>query len=319
MVLAERAHGLATFGADARRLAGAALRPRTVEAYWRHLRQWAAWCEASGRDPYVESSVADYLAARQVAGCAAATLSLDATAIGLAWRARSMPNPRTLPGVALVLRGAVRVALGDNPPREAPALRRDDWIAACRWLALDESPRGRRDRAVMVIGWLAALRRSEVGALCVADLEVEPNGLAVVVRSSKTHDRAVRLGLPRTAIGAVDPVSAWSAWLQVHPGGELAFTAAASGPASGGRVAPGWLGERGVNRIVVRALQGAGVVEAARYSGHSLRAGLATELSAAGAPIAAIAAAGRWDRLDTVLRYVRGDLWSDNPLGRLRL
>jgi integrase len=46
--------------------------------------------------------------------------------------------------------------------------------------------RGLRDRALLLIGWTAALRRGELVALEVADLSFEPEGVVLTIRRSKT-------------------------------------------------------------------------------------------------------------------------------------
>ncbi|WP_372434856.1 hypothetical protein [Myceligenerans salitolerans] len=46
---------------------------------------------------------------------------------------------------------------------------------------------GARDRAVILLGFAGALRRSELAALTLADLEFKPGGVLVTVRRSKTN------------------------------------------------------------------------------------------------------------------------------------
>ena len=64
---------------------------------------------------------------------------------------------------------------------------------------------GLRDRALLLIGFSAAFRRSELVALDVADVEVSEDGLTMTLRRSKTDpEGAGRGNLPRASIARLD-------------------------------------------------------------------------------------------------------------------
>ena len=72
-----------------------------------------------------------------------------------------------------------------------------------------------RDRALILIGFAGALRRSEIVALDVDDVQEDADGLVVAIRRSKTDQEAegeIR-GLPYGSHPATCPVRAWRAWL----------------------------------------------------------------------------------------------------------
>ncbi|SFO56760.1 hypothetical protein SAMN05216207_10911 [Pseudonocardia ammonioxydans] len=90
--------------------------------------------------------------------------------------------------------------------------------------------RDARDRALLLIGFAAALRRSELAALGIGDLLVDAEGLRVFIAASKIDQKA--LGHTRGLAYGTDlrtcPVRAWQAWLE-HRGAGLAGAAVACG------------------------------------------------------------------------------------------
>jgi integrase len=81
--------------------------------------------------------------------------------------------------VRATLRG-IRRTIGAAPARKAPVL-----AEAARAMALSE-PEGLRDRALLLLGFAGAFRRSELVALDVADLEDTEDGFKIIIRRSKT-------------------------------------------------------------------------------------------------------------------------------------
>jgi len=77
--------------------------------------------------------------------------------------------------------------------------------------------RGLRDRALLLIGWAAAVRSSELAALIVSDLRFEPEGLIIEPRRSKTDQEAAGeiVAVPFGAERVTCPVYAMRAWLAV--------------------------------------------------------------------------------------------------------
>lgn len=175
-----------------------------------------------------------------------------------------------------------------------------------------------RDRALLVVGFAGALRRSELVALEVDDVTFGAEGLRLVVRKSKTdphgegHVKGIRYGEhPATC-----PVRALRAWLR------------ASGIERGpifrpvdrhGNISDGTLTGRSVARIIKRACARAGLREE-DFSGHSLRAGFTTQAARAGKPERVIMrhTGHRSERM--VREYIReGTLFHDNPTEGLGL
>src|SRR5262245_6231937 len=85
--------------------------------------------------------------------------------------------------------------------------------------ATPDSRRGRRNRALLLLGFAGAFRRSELVALNVEDLEFQRNGVVVTLRRSKTDQEGEsrRIGVPYGSIELTCPVRALQAWLECYP------------------------------------------------------------------------------------------------------
>jgi integrase len=89
--------------------------------------------------------------------------------------------PTSSEGVRAVLRG-IRRTIGSAKQGKAPATA--DLIGQMVALCPD-SMIGKRDRALLCLGFAGAFRRSELCALEVADLTEVPDGLRILIRRSK--------------------------------------------------------------------------------------------------------------------------------------
>lgn len=300
----------------ARAFAAESRAPRTREAYRQQWQTFAAWCAERGVDalPAAPVTLAAYLADRaEVAGWKVASIGLALTAIGQAHKAAGHAPPSAHPHVAATWAG-IRRSLGTAQRRAAPVV-----VDVLRELveALPATPGGARDRALLVLGFAGAFRRSELVALDVADLAFSADGLVVTVRRSKTDQEGAGadVGIPYGGNPATCPVRAVRAWLDVAGIGEgRVFRAVdrhgnVGAPLEGAEVA----------RIVKRAAKRAGL-DASRFSGHSLRAGLATTAAKHGKADREIMRQGRWKSRTMVDRYVReASLFRDNAAAGIGL
>jgi integrase len=162
---------------------------------------------------------------------------------------------------------------------------------------------GLRDRALLLLGFAGAFRRSELVSLDVADLEFTWAGLIVTLRKSKTDQegRSRRLGIPYGSSEQTCPVRSLQAWLE--------SARITDGPVFRSmdrfhRVQPGRLSDKAVALVVKRRAKSVGL-DPSRYAGHSLRAGLATSAAAAGASERVIMSQTGHRSADMVRRYIR--------------
>jgi site-specific recombinase XerD len=160
---------------------------------------------------------------------------------------------------------------------------------------------GKRDRALLTLGFAAALRRSELVALNVEDIEETAEGLRVTIRRSKTDQAGAGY------------VIAVPAGLRLRPAEALRTWIAAAGIAIGslfrsvnkaGRISVEGLTGRTVADLVKRYAGAAGF-DAAEFSGHSLRAGFLTSAANAGATVFKMQAVSRHKSIEVLSGYVR--------------
>ena len=188
---------------------------------------------------------------------------------------------------------------------------------------------GLRNRALLLLGFAGALRRSELVGLDVEDLDFTSAGLVVTLRRSKTDQDGDgrKLGVPYGGRLETCPVRTSQSWLSA--------AAITTGPMfreitkadrilnpytdKKGRQRGVRLGDKAVALIVKRAAQEAGL-DPTRYAGHSLRAGLATSAAAAGASERAIMATTGHRSVQMVRRYIRsGELFRENAAATVGL
>lgn len=276
--------------------------PRTLRAYASQWRGFVAWCASVGVEPLPASpeTVCAWMAARAADhGVKVATIAVGLTAIDSAHRACGLTSRKGHPTVARTWAG-IRRQLG-AAQRRAVAITPKQ--LAQMSAALPDTSLGIRDRALLVVGFAGAFRRSELAALDLEDCEFTDEGLRITVRSSKTDQEGVGVvvGLPYGSNPATCPVRTLRAWIAraTLASGALFRAYAPHGGPMGKR-----LGGNDVARVVKRSAMRAGL-DPAHMSGHSLRAGLATAASRAGKSDRAIMLQGRWKSRAMLDRYVR--------------
>jgi len=287
----------------------------TARAYRADWADFAAWCQEHGLAPLpaAPTTVALYLTAA-AARLKTSTLTRRLCSIAAAHKAAGHATPTADPVVRTLLAG-IRRAKGTTQEHKRPTVTQE---VRAMVDALPATLLGRRDRALLLLGFAGAFRRSELVALDVADVEETPAGLVVTIRRSKTDQEAAgrTVGIPRGVRPTSCPVQALRDWL------------AAAGVTAGplfrrfdrqGRLLPLRLSDKAVARVVQRQVQAVGL-DPTQYGGHSLRAGLATAAAAAGKSERRIMAQTGHKSTAMVRRYIRdGELFRDNAAEGLGL
>jgi site-specific recombinase XerD len=253
---------------------------RAYRADWQHFSEWCSRHNAEPLPARIDA-VAAYLAHLADAGLKASTITRRCAAIAYAHRAAAVAPPTAAEPVKAVLKG-IRRRIGVAVERKAPATAR----AITAMLKHCSKP---RDRAVLLLGFAAALRRSELVDLQVADLEFTAEGMIVHIRRSKTDQEGEghQVAVPRGS--KLKPVEAVEAWLAVR-GTE-------PGPLFG-------ISDNTVANIVKRYAKRA-KLDPALFSGHSLRAGFVTSALEAGADILKVMDVTRHREVKTLKAYDR--------------
>jgi len=235
----------------------------------------------------------------------ASTISRRCAAIAYAHKlAGHREPPSNAETVKAVMRG-IRRTIGTASTQKASATAEliSEMLKHCPDL------KGKRDRALLALGFAGAFRRSELVALRVEGLAEVPDGLRVTIRRSKTDQegQGYEIAIPRGY--RLRPVEAIQAW--------LAAAEITSGPVfrevkKGGRVQDAPLTDRAVALIVKRYVELAGL-DPAQFAGHSLRAGYVTSAVEANAPLMKIVEPTRHKSVDMVRVYSRRiDLFRDH-------
>ena len=182
----------------------------TQRAYSGDIAIFVEWCRGRGLIPLPASAevVSAFLADQAALGKRPSTLGRRLAAIRYFHRAANQPSPTSEESVKAVLAG-IRRTVGAAPVRKKAAT--SDIVIA---MASDTtSLRALRNRAVLLLGFAGAFRRSELVALNVEDLEETPEGLLITIRRGKTDQEGLgrKVAIPRGEIAC--PVAALGEWL----------------------------------------------------------------------------------------------------------
>lgn len=289
--------------------------PATWRAYRSDWRHFAAWCASRGLAPLpAEPETVAYYLADHAETLKPSTLGRRLAAIAQAHQAAKHPSPTTHVEVKLTMGGIRRqhgTAQRQVKPATTDVLRRMVGTLDARLI-------GTRDRALLLLGFACALRRSELVSLDVADVEDVAEGLRARLRRSKTDQEGEgrTIGVPYGGNPDTCPVRAWRAWIEAAGIDE--------GPAfrpvtRHGALSELRLSDRAVAIIVKRCAERAGL-DPADYSGHSLRAGLVTSAAAAGVPAHDIMRTSGHKSMVMLHRYIReGSLFRHNAAAAVGL
>ena len=277
----------------ARDYAKQAASENTLKAYAKDWAHFSRWCRMKGTEPLPPSPeiVGLYLADLAAPTGKAPALSvstIDRRFSGLGWNytQRGFTLDRKDRHISNILAGIKRKHA--RPPVQKDAILRDDIVAMVATLPFDL--RGLRDRAILLMGYAGGLRRSEIVSLDVYnDDTIESGGWIEIIDSndggalltlnSKTGWREVEIG--RGSSEQTCPVHAFEQWLQ--------FAKIKSGPVfvrttrDGNTALDARLNDKHVARLIKHCVLKSGIhsdkpkkERLAMFSGHSLRAGLAS-------------------------------------------
>jgi integrase len=297
------------------------IRSATAENTWRGYRSdwehFTTWCVAHGRSalPAEPATIALYLAGNADL-LRVATLQRRLAAISRAHRAIGLASPTSMsnPIVSETWKG-IRRSKGVAQTGKAALLTADlrQMLAA-----IPSGLIGIRDRALLLLGFAGAFRRSELVALNVEDLDFREEGLVIGLRRSKTDQEGQgrEVGIPYGSDPSTCPYRNTRAWLRASAIEQGSLFRRVD---RHGRIGPERLSDKGVALIVKRYAAAIGR-DASQFAGHSLRAGLVTSAAMAGASERSIMAQTGHRSVGMVRRYVRScSLFQDNAAAKTGL
>jgi len=289
---------------------------RAYSADWQHF---VAWCDCRNLPslPAAPATVADYLVelidptdpAEAPRRCS--TIARRLTTISQAHKHAGHDSPTTDKMVVSTWQGIKRTH-GTHRAGKAPTLAAD----VRRMVAtLPTGAKNTRDKALLLLGFAGAFRRSELVALDVEDLLFVREGLEVTIKRSKTDQegQGTIKAIAYAPDATVCPVRAVLDWLNTSQ--------RKTGPLfvdvnKAGRIGSDRLSDKAIARLVKSTAAAAGL-DPTHYAGHSLRSGHVTTAYDAGADEGSISSVTGHKSVTVLRQYDRRSRWVKNSSTRL--
>jgi integrase len=250
----------------------------TKKAYRVAMADFRLFCHTHGYDalPATSETVVQYLAF--IEQQKVNTIQVKLAAIAEAHRMAHLPDPTIDKDVKMVMAG-IRREIGSPAEKKSPLLK-DDLLEMIG--ALPDDLRGKRDKALLLVGFAGAFRRSELVNVMVHDIQFSRTGMVITLSRSKTDQEhhGMKKNIPSMKDKCICPVVALRQW--------LAESGITEGPVF--RKIDRWdhvmrfgLTAQTVALVVKSAARRAGL-DSEKFSGHSLRSGFVTSAFMANAP-----------------------------------
>jgi integrase len=241
----------------------------------------------------------DVFSGRSKNGTAPSTLNRRLSAIRLMHLGARVVSPHNAVEIQEVMRGIRRLSTRGIVKKEAAV---DEQIKKMVDACDPATYQGMRDRALLLMGFAGALRRSELVALDVAHLKLSDEGFVVTIAKSKTDQegQGQTIAIPRVPDSPYCPVQAVLDWMTLAGIDQGALFRRVT---KGNKLTQDRLTDQSVARVIKKAAR-AGLI-ASQYAGHSLRSGFLTSAAQARASIFKMQAQSRHKSLDVLSGYVR--------------
>ncbi|QWD32257.1 tyrosine-type recombinase/integrase [Polynucleobacter paneuropaeus] len=274
--------------------------PSTIRAYRADFRDFIHFChERNGNAlPTEPHLVVQYICKLTASGRSSASIRRALCGLSAIHKLNRFDDPTKDPDVTLEMRRMHR-KLGRSSS-QAGSINADTLDKLL--LATDDSIRGIRDRALLLVAYDTLCRRSELVSLQVKDVKINiKNGIetsSILLRKSKTDQDSTGKWLHLSQRAHL----ALAEWIKKLPEGqEMLFCGLNRALDFSANIGAGQ-----INRIYKRIARKAGLNESEieGISGHSMRVGAAQDLLNSGASMPIIMQRGRWSKTDTVMRYL---------------
>ena len=276
--------------------------PSTRRSYLSSLRQYERFCAETGLHPHEVGSMIAFCEHLAAQGRKIATIERHLAALRMRY---GVADDR----LRLYLRG-LRRTLGCAKDKKAPLTPTQ--LGLIKW---DSGRKGLRDKALILVGFFGALRRSELVGLNIEDVEFVPEGAILTIRKSKTDQegrgREVAIGYAkRPELCPVRALQCYMATLGRNTG--PLFVSMRKSQYTQSR-----LSTDAVARIVKDYADRLGL-DPRRFGGHSLRAGFATTAALLGATEDEIALQTGHKSMTVLRGYIRrASLFERNAMTRI--
>ena len=274
--------------------------PSTIRAYRVDFQDLIKFCAERKAQalPAQPQLVAEYICKLTNSGRSSASIRRAIAGIATIHKLNRFSDPTKDPDVILEMRRMHR-KLGRSCS-QAGSINADTLDKLL--LATDDSIRGIRDRALLLVAYDTLCRRSELVSLQVKDVKINiKNGIettSILLRKSKTDQESTGKWLHLSQRAHL----ALAEWIKKLPEGhEMLYCGLNRALDINPQIGAGQ-----INRIYKKIAGKAGLDESTieSISGHSMRVGAAQDLLNSGASMPIIMQRGRWSKTDTVMRYV---------------
>ena len=184
----------------------------TEWAYLNDFNHFTVWATERGMEslPALPETVVLYLT-DPARTHSPATITRRLASISVMHRRQGLDTPTSSPAVREVMKGIrreLKVAQREAAPATIGEIRR--MVAH-----LPADRLGLRGKPLLLVGFAGALRRSELAAVAVEDLQDRPEGLVITLRTSKTDQEGQgrQVAIPRGRDKTTCPVTALQHWL----------------------------------------------------------------------------------------------------------
>lgn len=288
----------------------AATSDNTRRAYQADIRHYEIW---GGQLPATTDAILRYLHAFAET-LNPRTLSRHITALKQWHRYQHFPDPTEAPIVSKTLTGIAR--LHGKPKDKAPPLLPLHLIKISNHLLTQCTLAASRDNALLQIGFLGALRRSELVALRIEHIHWQSAGIEILIPKSKTDqlNTGQYCVIPHgnEQLCAVRTLKLWLEKAEIKSG--FIFRRLHRG----NKISELTIAADSVNEILKKHAIAAGIENGRHFSSHSMRRGLATTASRDGASLPSIMRQGRWKQVATVMEYIEAaQRFEENAAGQV--
>jgi site-specific recombinase XerD len=295
----------------------------TRRAYRAAVAVWCVWCAQRNLPPLpaLGQDVAAFLASERLRGLKPNTLDLRRAGIRYLHRIAGCPVPTDDACVAETVAGIRRDAArrGETPRKKAAATARiiEQFLAP-----ISDDLRGLRDRALILVGFAGALRRSELAAIQMHQLEPSEKGIRLSLPQTKgSQTAAVIVPLPygKTGLCPVRALERWLAAAEITDGPVfrriwLPKQSTPGEPPALSRLGDAPLTTQAIADIVQARADAAGFNRKS-FAGHSLKRGAITTGMENHVHPGDLKRMGRHKSFDVLGEYLEfGDLFERHPL-----
>ena len=272
--------------------------PSTIRAYKSNFEAFIKYCDENNAIalPAQPETVAKYIRKLSNGHLKSSSIKIAVASIAAIHNLNSLNDPTHHPDVKIEMRRMHRKLV--RYAKQAYGINKN--LLEKMVAATDNSLRGVRDRAILLVAYNSLCRRSELVSLEFEDVLInEKDGsVKLKLRKSKTDPH----GIGRNLYLSNEAQQALKEWINISKisSGKIFRAITATGKIKDS------LNSSHVGRIYKKLAQVSRIDQSMikNISSHSLRVGAAQDLLIAGASLAIIMNRGRWSKTDTVMRYI---------------